>query len=463
MTSNGRAASMTAPNAPAFQEAVDEAMKAAGICASDMDAVECHGVGSQLEDSVEVSALGRLLRSSKQSLDEPLNLSAVKTNLSAQCEASGIVSFVQVLYNIKFSANSGSLHLKQLNPHIEGCDAMQMSPECLPYRDEWAFHGASSRGWGGINTHIIQWYRVDESYVRIGKLESQQEPFAFWPGGGGVLKAEDRAVDAYYIVGSWNSWKPEEMEAVDVGVFTYTVTLGMNRFETFQIWLDGDSNKVLHPGRPKAPSGLRVLGPVQLDEANGLNWMIDGRVVKESKAALTAALENGEGSPVDVIEYSTRDRGRVGDQYEVKFSIAGKYRAVCWRKVKTGAEDAELRILQGTYYVTGSFNDWGLSEMTGSEDVQLGLHTLKIGPLKQRKYDFQIVRNKAWDQRFYPEYSTIAAASWDEFEVDGPGDEGHGKNWCIKSGEGDFFLLEFQRSIGNGVDVKRISWRRVDE
>nr|AQS99304.1 type I polyketide synthase [Gambierdiscus polynesiensis] len=470
MTSNGRAASMTAPNAPAYQEAVDEAMKAAGICPLDMDAVECHGVGSQLEDSVEVSALGRLLRSSAESLDEPLNLGAVKTNLSAECEASGIVAFVQVMYNIKFSANSGSLHLKQINPHMEGWESLQLSTESLPYRDEWAFHGASSRGWGGVNTHIIQWYRVDENYVRLGKLESTRDPFAFWPGGGGVLKAEAKAMDAYHIVGSWNNWKPEEMEATDVGIFTYTVTLGMNRFETFQIWLDGDSNRVLHPGRPRAPSALRVQGPVQLDEASGLNWMIDGRVIRESQAAPQGALTDAESSTgttadaaADVVEYSTRDRGRVGDQYEVKLSIAGKYRAVVWRKVKTGADDAELRALQGTYYVTGSFNEWGLSEMTLSEDVQLGLHTIKIGPLKQKRYEFQLVRNKAWDQRFYPTFSTIAAESWSEFEVDGPGDEGHGNNWCIKSREGDFFLIEFQRSIGNGVDVKKISWRRVDE
>jgi len=461
MVSNGKAASLTAPSVPAMMEAVDGAVNLASVGPLDIDVVECYGCGGALEDSVEATALGRLLRSRAGAEEEPLNLGAVKTQLSAQCEASAMSSFVKGMYAIRFAANTGNLHLKQLNPHIEAADCLQFSQEALPFRDEWAFHGSSSRGWGGINTHIIQWWQVDEKIVRTYKLESSREPMAFWPGGGGHLEASAKPLEVYSIVGSWNNWKPEVMQLTEDGSWVYTVTLGMNRYETFQLWLDADSNKVLHPQKPRAPSACTVRGPVRLDEASGLNWMIDGRVL----AAPALAISAGEAvQPAEQLaEWSTRDRGRVGDQYQVTLSIAGKYRAVSWKKVKAGAEEDVLRALQGTYQVTGSFNNWGLSEMTSSEDVSLGLYTIRIGPLRDAKNEFQVVRNEAWDQRFHPPFGTIASESWDEFEVEGPDDGGHGKNWCLKGKPGDFFIIEFQRSLSNGMDVKHISWRRLVE
>mmetsp|Transcript_36505 Transcript_36505/g.109038 ORF Transcript_36505/g.109038 Transcript_36505/m.109038 type:complete len:466 (+) Transcript_36505:1-1398(+) len=465
MTSNGKAASLTAPSAPAMLEAVDGSLQDAGIGPLDLDSVECSGSGGMLEDAVEASCLSKLLRHGPEAADEPLNLGAVKTNLSAQCEASAMSSFVKALFSITYATNPGSQHLKQLNPHIEAEDNMQFSSEALPYRDEWAFHGASARGWGGINTHIIQWFKVDNDYVRTEKIQSSVEPMSFWPGGGGHLEATAKPMEHYSIVGSWNSWKPETMETTEDGDWVFTVTLGMNRYETFQIWLDGDSNKVLHPAQPRSGSACAVRGPVQLDEANGLNWMIDGRVLAQPAGAATApAIEVGAAAPTgeELAGFSTRDRGRVGDQYQVMLNIAGKYRAVTWRKVKSGAEDDVLRALQGTYYVTGTFNNWGLSEMTASEDTALGLHAIRIGPLRDAKNDFQIVRNKAWDQRFHPPFGTIASETWDEFEVEGPDDAGHGKNWCLKAKPGSHFVIEFQRALSNGMDVKRISWRRVD-
>lgn len=466
MTNNGSSASLTAPHAASQQEVVHDAIQLAGIDALDLDAIECHGVGGLLEDSVEVSAYGKLLRTAEGSEFEPLVLSSVKTNLSAQCEASGMTAFVKVMYNILYAAHVSNLHLKQLNPHIVQSESLIMHSEALPYRDNWSFHGVSSRGWGGINTHIIQWCQVDPERVRTDKLELLSEPFSFWPGGGGMLEREARPSEGYFIVGSWNNWKPEEMQRTEEG-FVYTVTLGMNRFETFQIWLDGDSNRVLHPSMPRAPSACAMRGPVQLDQANGLNWLIDGRVVQQPVAAPAdpAAPSTATDTAEEHLEVSTRDRGRVGDKYEVKLSVAGKYRAVSWWKTARGADDAELRTLQGTYYVIGSYNKWKLDEMTPDEDAVLGLHTLEIGPLDAGTHEFQIVRNRAWDQRFHPQFSTMAAESWDEYEVCGPDDEGHMRNWCIKARKGDVFRIEFQRSLGNGVDMKRISWRslRPDE
>merc|ERR1719414_1994978 len=120
MVNNGRGASITAPSAPAQQEAIYRATNVeAGIDVLDVNAVECHGNGSLLDDSVEVYAVSRLLRNEAGSDAEPLLLGAVKTQVSAQCEACGMTSFLKAMLNISYAVHCPSIHLKQVNPHID--------------------------------------------------------------------------------------------------------------------------------------------------------------------------------------------------------------------------------------------------------------------------------------------------------------------------------------------------------
>ena len=69
------------------------------------------------------------------------------------------------------------------------------------------------------------------------------------------------------------------------------MTLGSSQREAFQILLDGEPDKVLHPERPPcnfqelhsvrpdAVSGTRLLGPTMRYMLHGqnMNWVIDGR------------------------------------------------------------------------------------------------------------------------------------------------------------------------------------------
>merc|ERR1719188_828786 len=62
----------------------------------------------------------------------------------------------------------------------------------------------------------------------------------------------------------------------DRGVWAFTVTLGENRFERFQIWLDGDSAAGLHPDQSNALKGSPVVGPDH-HVLRTSHWIIDGR------------------------------------------------------------------------------------------------------------------------------------------------------------------------------------------
>mmetsp|Transcript_59163 Transcript_59163/g.190297 ORF Transcript_59163/g.190297 Transcript_59163/m.190297 type:complete len:653 (+) Transcript_59163:2-1960(+) len=457
MTNNGRAASLTAPCGPAEQEACADAVKHAGIHVLDMDGMDCHGVGGLLADAVEVSSVTAVLRGVEGGEKEPLLLGSAKSHVGAMCEASGMCQFAKVLYNIMYGTNTPSLHMKQLNPHIELNDgAVQMNSEHTAYRDRSAFHGIASRGWGGTNVNLIMWYSADEARVVLDKPELDHQDFNFWPGGGGILARDARPSEGYFIVGSWNvSGQPEEMAKTEEGCFSYTVTLGINNFETFQIWLDGENDRVLHPSMPRAPPGSAVMGPSELPMAEGLQWMIDGREMTYSPMALS--LTDGEGEEgaaprsTEIFTYPTRDKGKPGDQYEVSLLTAGKYRAVTWKKVKSDTE-IDAALLAGSYYIVGSWNDWTFVEMEPSAETP-GLFTAEV-QLRRPGGEFQIFRNKDWDQMFYPATSTGGSSD----EVLGPEAVAGAATWRLKGSTGDVFKVEFQRRLEAGKDVRKISW-----
>ncbi|CAE7496891.1 ppsA, partial [Symbiodinium pilosum] len=73
-----------------------------------------------------------------------------------------------------------------------------------------------------------------------------------------------------------SQWQQAEpMEPEGNGTYTYVVVLGETRFEQFQIWLDGESHRVLHPGHAKGFKDTTVFGPDSM--GHGCNWVIDGR------------------------------------------------------------------------------------------------------------------------------------------------------------------------------------------
>mmetsp|Transcript_5636 Transcript_5636/g.13238 ORF Transcript_5636/g.13238 Transcript_5636/m.13238 type:complete len:1020 (+) Transcript_5636:99-3158(+) len=450
MVSNGKGASLNAPHGPAIQECVHDAIRDASIDVLDVDAVECHGIGGALEDSVEGTSIAAALRGGKSGESEALVLGAVKTHVGAQCEACGMAQLLKILYNIGFASQCPSNHLRSLNPHIDfGGGAVMINTEAVAYKGRSAFHSFSSRGLGGTTVHGVVWYRANEKLVQMPGPELERQSFTFWPGGGGVLELGQRPSSGRYgILGSWASEREaEEMSRCEDGSYSFIVTLGVNRFECFQICVDGDESRILHPMRPFDASGTSAEGPSAPEEVEGLRWRIDGRGVSESTAP-----------------YVGRDEGQIGDKYEVKLWVAGKYRAVTWRKLQAlSAEPSAAGVqdlspaLAGRYFLAGAWTGWEFEEMTETGPGVYSLETcLGFGAT-----DFVVARNRDWDQVFCPSSLTAAKAA-SPTEVIGPTDLSLGLAWKLKGKAGEWFKVEFQRTFEDNQDLKRISWRKVD-
>jgi len=291
-----------------------------------------------------------------------------------------------------------------------------------------------------------------------------------------MLDAAARPSGAYHIAGSWNHWTPEEMGRNSDGAYIFTVTLGANGFELFQIWLDGDEERVLHPSSAGAPSGSTVSGPSAPEISYGRRWMIDSHATQRPSLALPAEATDQAGLADDGHQVATLSSDAAaaagpGDQYEVKLSLAGKYRAVTWQRLNASVvvDEALARRVLGVYFVASTCNKWQPEEMVRQPltEAQPGTaecifaFEMRLPPYCSN-CEFIILRNRDWEQVFYPAAGQPTSNNWDGEDVAGP-DTGLGANtWRLEGRSGDKFRIEFLRSVGNGLDARRISWRIVE-
>lgn len=475
MNNNGKGASLAAPYGPAEQEVIADAIRNASVSPLDVDAVEAHGSAALLHDAVEVASLLRAHRSEDYK-DLPLVLSATKTMIGNQIEVAGLASLLKAIYCEQAGAATPNMHLRLLNPHSDSLSQPScLATEGVEFRMQSSFVGVKASGFGGSNAYLLTWGQVGVDRGAQQPTPLAQDRIAFWPGGGGVLERAMQPTESYMIVGSFSEWAdPEPMEPEEKeGVYGYTLTLGENRWEQFQIWLDGDSTRVLHPSEPKAMKGAAVLGPSP--SAHGCNWLIDGRLGTQQQQPAAFQFPEvllGPGGPASAalvreVDDSPSPRRRAiaagpprpGDLYRVRLRLAGKWRTVDWERLPPGPATFSIspKVKPGRYYVAGSWNDWVLEEMA-PDQKEHGVFRLDV-VLTRSAGEFQIVRNRDWSQVFYPQ-KPRALGSVDS-PVQGPDDSGHGLNWYLGGVPGDQFDILFSRQVGmDGSDERHISWTK---
>ncbi|CAE8649498.1 unnamed protein product, partial [Polarella glacialis] len=502
MNNNGKGASLASPHGPAEQEAIAEAIRNASISPADVDAVECHGAGGFLADAIEVGSMARAHRSEEQR-DPPLLLSAVKSSMGNQIETSGLAGFLKTIYSSQYGVMTPNLHLRQANPHTDLSDQpVSILSECTEYKMPSSFVGVMSRGFGGSNIYLITWGDVKFNKESTGHVISQRDQIMFWPGGGGALESDAQPARAYTVVGTWSQWHDAApMEAEGNGTYSFTVTLGENRWEQFQIWLDGDPNRVLHPGQAKGYKNSNVFGPDSLGHGDGPSGAARSRTLFASAQlqnrtvplprSLQPTLDcQGTDTVSSQVHQIVGTMGlcrvsqhmwqgtlcgpldaALGSISSVQLRVIGRWRTVTWerlpseQRVRSRVELATQRdqagLLaqgqgQGHYYIAGSWNDWSLQEMLPDPNSP-GVF-LATASLWRSGGEFQILRNRDWTQVLHP---SSPRTSRDALGVvQGPDDLGHGLNWFLNGRAGDAFRIELRRSLEDtqGTDTKPVSW-----
>jgi len=276
----------------------------------------------------------------------------------------------------------------------------------------------------------------------------------FWPAGGGELEPHAIPSDGYYITGSFNEFdRSQRMLEVEPDVWEAFIILGDNQFESFQILIDGDPDRVLHPGPEWDQLLSAVLGPDERCDCEDLMWKV-GRPLS-FRVRMTGL--NDEGSAV---EAETDNPGDPGDRYEVRLSIAGKFRKVAWRNLgPSEAEDGAVAVVpSSTYYVVANWNKWVFAPMTQDPSIK-GLWFYTADLTEEMKvlhsgFVFYIVRSKDPFSAFYPSEDDADDPS---VEMIGPSWNSNSHCWMLHGFDGNSVTIEFQRTLGLR-DQRRVFW-----
>lgn len=148
-----------APSSKGQAEAITLAHAVAGVDASSIDYVECHGTGTPLGDPIEVSALAAAFAQSQPNAKRCL-LSSVKGNIGHVDVAAGMAGFIKAALSLEQEQIPGTLHYRAPNPRLELNETpFFITPEKTAWKRGASGNcrraGVSAFGVGGTNVHVV--------------------------------------------------------------------------------------------------------------------------------------------------------------------------------------------------------------------------------------------------------------------------------------------------------------------
>ena len=173
LNQDGRSSGLSAPNGPAQQTVIRQALQQAGLQPDQVDYIEAHGTGTTLGDPIEIGALNAVFAQRTR----PLWVGSVKTNLAHLEGAAGIAGLMKVVLSLQHGQIPPHLHFHHPNPYIDWNGSPIQIPVALtpwPHTgtERKKIAGISSFGISGTNAHLV----VEESPPVPGVANERERP-----------------------------------------------------------------------------------------------------------------------------------------------------------------------------------------------------------------------------------------------------------------------------------------------
>jgi acyl transferase domain-containing protein len=151
---DGRSNGLTVPSGLAQEGVARDALRSAGVSATEIGYVEAHGTGTALGDPIELHAIGAVHKGRAA----PLLVGSAKTNIGHLEAAAGVAGLLKLALMLRHRQVAPHLNLRLPNPYVDWANIpveVACGKRSFPAPEGRLLGGVSSFGFGGTNAHVV--------------------------------------------------------------------------------------------------------------------------------------------------------------------------------------------------------------------------------------------------------------------------------------------------------------------